>query len=95
MKRKLKMIGIILGVMILTSIASVYAVQAVNSIDVSYDNTTSGLTSTNVKGAIDSLYSICTNTKTSTEAIKKILLAKGYTQLEYLDSNSGGPYIDM
>ena len=63
MKRKLKMIGVILGVMILTSIASVYAVQAVNSIDVSYDNSTSGLSSSNVKGAIDELYakqkSIC------------------------------------
>ena len=59
MKRKIKMIGVILGVMILTSIASVYAVQAVNSIDVSYDNTTSKLTSTNVKGAIDELYTTC------------------------------------
>ena len=56
MKRKIKMISIILGVMLLTSIASVYAVQAVNSIDVSYDNTTSGLSSSNVKGAIDELY---------------------------------------
>ena len=59
MKRKLKMISIIFGIMILTSIASVYAVQAVNSIDVSYDNSTSGLTSTNVKGAIDEIYTQC------------------------------------
>ena len=56
MKRKLKMIGILLTVIALTSIASVYAVQAVNSIDVSYDNTTSGLSSKNVKAAIDELY---------------------------------------
>ena len=57
MKRKLKIKGAILAVMALTSIASVYAIQAVNSIDVTYDNSTSGLSSTNVKGAIDELYS--------------------------------------
>ena len=56
MKKKLRIIGVILGVTVLTSIASVYAVQSVNSNDVSYDNSTSGLSSTNVKGAIDELY---------------------------------------
>ena len=45
--------------MLFTSITSVYAVLTIESNSVSYDNTTSGLSSTNVKGAIDELYNYC------------------------------------
>ena len=56
MKKKIIMrVILLLIIMLLTSITSVYAVLAIESSSVSYDNTTSGLQNT-VQGAIDTLY---------------------------------------
>ena len=55
-KKKFAIISTFLFTIILTSLTTVYAVKAVQSNTVSYDNTTSGLTSTNVKDALDELY---------------------------------------
>ena len=51
--------GFITGIIICGSI-SVIAATYFPSNDVTYDNKTSGLTSTNVQGAIDELYGVCT-----------------------------------
>ncbi len=65
MKEKIKKImfeylpGFILGVITAISI-SVIATTYFPSGDVTYDNTASGLQSTNVQGAIDELYGVCT-----------------------------------
>ena len=52
------LIGFILGVVSAGAIA-VYAKTYFPSNDVTYDNTASGLSSTNVQGAIDELYGVC------------------------------------
>ncbi len=65
MKEKIKeflkdyLFGFLLSIFLTTSI-SVYAVN-LQSDDVTYDNTESGLKSTNVRNAIDELYSMCSN----------------------------------
>ena len=65
MKEKIKefakqyLIGFVLGVVTAISI-SVIAATYFPSGDVTYDNTESGLSSTNVQGAIDELYGVCT-----------------------------------
>lgn len=51
--------GFLLSMLLTTSI-SVYAVNFASD-DVTYDNTESGLKSTNVRNAIDELYSMCSN----------------------------------
>ena len=53
------LIGFILG-MLSAGVASVIAATYFPSNDVTYDNGTSGLSSTNVQGAIDELYGVCT-----------------------------------
>ena len=53
------LIGFILGVISACTV-SVIAATYFPSNDVTYDNTESGLTSTNVQGAIDELYGVCT-----------------------------------
>ena len=53
------LIGFILG-FVSVEIVAVYASTYFPSNDVTYDNTESGLTSTNVQGAIDELYGVCT-----------------------------------
>ncbi len=54
-KRNYKLVlGIIIGVII--SAVGVYAATTISSANISYDNKASGLTSTNLKGAIDELY---------------------------------------
>ena len=64
MKEKVKKIifgylpGFITG-LIICGAASVIAATYFPSNDVTYDNTQSGLTSTNVQGAIDELYGVC------------------------------------
>ena len=58
---KTNLIGFIVGTIIFGGVA-VYAAVTFPSNDVSYDNTNSGLSSTNVKGAIDELYKTCTAT---------------------------------
>ena len=52
------LIGFILGV-VSAGVVIVYAETYFPSNDVTYDNTESGLTSTNVQGAIDELYGVC------------------------------------
>ena len=56
---KKNLIGFILGVVSACTI-SVIAATYFPSNDVTYDNKESGLTSTNVQGAIDELYGVCT-----------------------------------
>ena len=58
---KTNIISFIIGMIIFGSIG-VYAVVTFSSNDVTYDNKESGLSSTNVKGAIDELYKTCTQT---------------------------------
>ena len=53
------LIGFILG-FVSVGIVAVYAETYFPSNDVTYDNTESGLSSTNVQGAIDELYGVCT-----------------------------------
>ena len=62
------LIGFILGV-VSVGIVAVYAETYFPSNDVTYDNTESGLTSTNVQGAIDELYTECTKEPTAGETI--------------------------
>ena len=52
-------IGLIVGIVVSGTI-SVIAATCFPSNDVTYDNTESGLSSTNVQGAIDELYGVCT-----------------------------------
>ena len=62
------LIGFILGV-VSAGVVIVYAETYFPSNDVTYDNTESGLTSTNVQGAIDELYTECTKEPTAGETI--------------------------
>ena len=74
MKEKIKKIifgylpGFVLGVITAISI-SVIAATYFPSKDVTYDNKESGLSSTDVQGAIDELYAECTYVPTGGEAI--------------------------
>ena len=52
----------VLGVLV-SGVVGVCAVTYFPSGDVTYDNTESGLESTNVQGAIDELYSACSHPK--------------------------------
>ena len=62
------LIGFILG-FVSVGIAVVYAETYFPSNDVTYDNTESGLTSTNVQDAIDELYGVCFPPKTGGDSI--------------------------
>ena len=55
------------------SIIGVYAAVTFPSSEVSYDNSTSGLSSTNLKGAIDELYKKCTMGPPATDTITDLL----------------------
>ena len=74
MKEKVKKIifgylpGFVLGVITAISI-SVIAATYFPSNDVTYDNKESGLVSTNVQGAIDELYQVCTKEPTAGDTI--------------------------
>ena len=65
---KKNIIGFIIGVILCTG-TFVYAAVTFPSNEVSYDNTESGLSSTNVNGAIDELYTECTNEPTAGDQI--------------------------
>ena len=66
MKEKIKeflksyLVGLILGIVVSGTIG-VIAATYFSSGEVTYDNTESGLESTNVQGAIDELYGVCTS----------------------------------
>ena len=62
------LIGFILGVVSAGAVI-VYAETYFPSNDVTYDNKESGLTSTNVQGAIDELYQVCTKEPTAGDTI--------------------------
>ena len=62
------LIGFIFGVVCAEAVI-VYAQTYFPSNDVIYDNTKSGLSSTNVQGAIDELYGVCFPPKTGGDAI--------------------------
>ena len=76
MKEKIKKVvfgylpGFVLGVITVFSI-SVIAATYFPSNDVTYDNKESGLSSTNVQGAIDELYGVCTTPSTAGDTILK------------------------
>ena len=73
-KRFLKknILGIIIGGLIFGT-AGVYAATYFPSGDVTYDNSTSGLSSTDVQGAIDELYGVCTHDETGPSAGDQLL----------------------
>ena len=56
---KKNLISFIIGLIIFGGVGA-YAAITFPSNEVTYDNTDSGLSSTNVKGAIDELYNTCT-----------------------------------
>lgn len=58
---KTNIIGFIVGGLLISGVA-VYAAVTFPSKDVTYDNRTSGLESTDVQGAIDEIYKTCTQT---------------------------------
>ncbi len=64
MKKSFKYILVTVITMIILTIASVYASSTINGSQVTYDNTSSKLSSTNVQGAIDEIYS-SVNSKTT------------------------------
>ena len=88
MKEKIKefskkyLIGFILGLITTLSI-SVIAATYFPSGDVTYDNTESGLSSTNVQGAIDELYGVCTSKPPGEQIIEDNGLEKDPYECRY------------
>ena len=74
---KKNIIGFIVGVILCTG-TFVYAAVTFPSNEVSYDNTESGLSSTNVKGAIDELYETCTALSPGEQIIEDNNLEKDF-----------------
>lgn len=61
-KEKIMIITLFIAAIILSSSISIFATTCIfNSVDVSYDNSNSGLTSTNVQASLDELYGHCTD----------------------------------
>lgn len=78
-------VGVIIGGVILGSIG-VYAATYFPSDDVTYDNTDSGLASTDVQGAIDELYSTCNASSTSSDLKENVVTSgDGLYKDEYED----------
>ena len=84
MKEKIKknLVGFIIGVITTFSI-SVIAVTYFPSKDVTYDNKESGLSSTNVQGAIDELYGVCTAKPPGEQIIEDAGLEKDPYECRY------------
>ena len=76
------LIGFILGV-ISAGVIIVYAETYFPSNDVTYDNTKSGLSSTNVQGAIDELYGVCFPPKAGEQIIESAGLEKDLYECRY------------
>ena len=76
------LIGFILGV-VSAGVVIVYAETYFPSNDVTYDNTESGLTSTNVQGAIDELYGVCTTKPAGEQIIEDAGLKKDPYECRY------------
>ena len=79
---KKNIIGFIVGVILCTG-TFVYAAVTFPSNEVSYDNTESGLSSTNVKGAIDELYTECTTVPAGDQIIENAGLEKDEYECRY------------
>ena len=75
-------VGLIFGIITACSI-SVIAATYFPSNDVTYDNTESGLTSTNVQGAIDELYTECTTIPAGEQIIEEAGLEKDPYECRY------------
>ncbi len=71
---KTNIIGFVIAMVIVSGFA-VYAAVTFPSKDVTYENGTSGLESTNVQGAIDELYKTCTAKPPATDTIKDLVSA--------------------
>ena len=69
---KKNILGIIIGGLIFGT-AGVYAATYFPSGDVTYDNSVSGLKSTDVQGAIDELYGVCTHDETGPSVGNQLL----------------------
>ncbi len=80
--KKKNIIGFIVGVMLCTG-TFVYAAVTFPSNEVTYDNTKSGLSSTNVKGAIDELYTECTTKPAGEQIIEDNNLEKDEYECRY------------
>lgn len=65
---KNNIISFVIGTIIF-GVIGIYAVVTFPSNEVFYDNTSSGLSSTNIKGVIDELYGICTTPSTAGDMI--------------------------
>ena len=78
MKEKIKLfskkylIGFTIGAILFGSIG-VYAVTYFPGLNTTYDNSDSGMTSTNVQDALDELYSVCIPPKTGSDTITDLL----------------------
>ena len=69
---KTNIIGFVIAMVIVSGFA-VYAAVTFPSKDVTYENGTSGLESTNVQGAIDELYKTCTEEPSGSDTITDLL----------------------
>ena len=79
---KKNIIGFIVGLILCTG-TFVYAAVTFPSNEVTYDNTESGLSSTNVKGAIDELYTECTTVPAGEQIIENAGLEKDEYECRY------------
>ena len=79
---KKNLIGFVVGAIVFSGIG-VYAAITFPSNEVSYDNKASGLKSTNVKDAIDELYSACTSKTAAEEIIENAGLEKDPYECRY------------
>ena len=80
-------IGLIVGIVVSGTI-SVIAATYFPSNDVTYDNTESGLSSTNVQGAIDELYGVCTAKPAGDQIIEDAGLEKDLYECRYFFTGS-------
>ena len=78
---KTNIIGFVIAMVIVSGLA-VYAAVTFPSNDVSYDNSTSNLQSSNVQGAIDELYKTCTATL-GEQILEKVDLEKDPYECRY------------
>ncbi len=80
-------IGLIVGIVVSGTI-SVIAATYFPTNDVTYDNTESGLSSTNVQGAIDELYGVCTAKPAGDQIIENAGLEKDPYECRYFFTGS-------
>lgn len=84
---KNNIICFVIGTIIFGAIG-IYAIVTFPSNEVSYDNKSSGLSSTNVKGAIDELYEACTTKTPAEEIIENAGLKKDSYECRYFFTGS-------